>query len=88
MKGLHFGLAVEVNGRLLETTSPYRSGNRVTLLDVDFDPLLAKPETLKALNARLSAAAGDDAKTAAALAEFPGMKINTKPEVLIEFSGK
>ncbi len=60
----------------------------MTLFDVDFDPLLERPETLKALNARLSSAAGDDAKTAAALSEFPGMKINTKPEVRIEFSGK
>lgn len=88
MKGLHIGLSVEVNGRLIETTSPYRAGNKVTLFDVDFDPLLAKPETLKALNARLSSAGGDDAKTAAALSEFPGMKINTKPEIRIEFSGK
>ena len=88
MKGLHIGLAVEVNGRLIQTTSRFRSGNRVTLFDVDFDPLLDQPETLKTLNARLGAVMGDDTKTAEVLADMPGLKVDPQPEVRIEFSGR
>jgi len=87
-KGMHLGFTVEVDGRITSTTSPFRSGNRVTLFDLDFDPLLEKPETLKALNASFAGAMGDDAKAAAALSKVPGLKIDPKPEVRIEFAAR
>jgi hypothetical protein len=87
-KGMHLGLTVEVDGRIISTNSAFPSGNRVTLFDLDFDPLLEKPETLKALNSSFAAAMGDDAKTAAALSKIPGLKMDTKPEVRIEFAAR
>ena len=87
-KGMHLRLTVDVDGRITSTNAAFHTADRVTLMDLDFDPLLEKPETLKALNTRLAGAMGDDAKTAAALSEFPGLKIDTKPEIRIEFAGR
>ena len=84
-KGMHIGMSLDVDGAISSTTASYRAGNRVTLIDIDMDPLLADPATLKAMNARLASAMGDDAKTAAVLSEFPGVKIETKPEIRVEF---
>jgi hypothetical protein len=87
-KGMHLRLTVDVEGRILSTDAAFHTQRQVTLMDLDFDPLLEKPDTLKALNARFSAAGGDDAKTAAALSELPGIKIEVKPEVRIEFAAR
>jgi hypothetical protein len=87
-KGMHLRLTVDVDGRIVSTDAAFHTDRRVTFMDLDFDPLLEKPETLKALNARFSAAGGDDAKTAAALSELPGIKIDVKPEIRIEFAGR
>jgi hypothetical protein len=84
-KGMHIGMSIDVDGAISSTTASYRDGNRITLIDIDMDPLLADPATLKKMNARLSSAMGDDRKTAAALSEFPGVKIETKPEIRVEF---
>ena len=85
-KGMHLGVTVEVDGRIVSTTAAFHDDRQVTLMDIDFDPLLEKPDTLKALNARFSSAMGDDAKTAALLSELPGVKIDVKPEIRIEFT--
>jgi len=87
-KGMHLRLTVDVDGRIVSTDAAFHTDRVVTFMDLDFDPLLEKPETLKALNARFSAAGGDDAKTAAALSELPGIKIDVKPEVRIEFAAR
>ena len=87
-RGMHIAMNVDVEGAIVSTNASYRDGSRVTLVDLDMDRLLEDPKTLDALNARLSAAAGDDARTAAVLSEFPGVKIETKPEVRIEFAGR
>jgi len=87
-KGMHLRIAVDVQGKITSTNAAYHTDDRVTLMDVDFDPLLEKPETLKDLNTRFNAAMGDDAKIAAALSELPGIKIDLKPEIRIEFAGR
>ena len=87
-KGMHVGLSIDVDGRITSTDATYHDGSRVTLMDLDMDPLLEKPETLKAMNERLASAMGDDAKTAAALSEFPGVKIESRPLVRVEFAAR
>jgi hypothetical protein len=87
-KGMHLRLTIDVDGRITSTNAAFHTDDRVTLMDLDLDPLLEKPETLKALNDRLAGAMGDDAKTAAALSELPGIRIDTKPEIRIEFAGR
>ncbi len=85
-KGLHMGMAVEVEGKVVRTNSPYVEGSKVTLMDIDFDPLLADEGKLKDLNEKMEGAMGDDQKTMEALKEIKGLKIITAPEISIEFT--
>ena len=85
-KGLHMGLAVNVEGKVVKTNSPYVEGSKVTLLDIDFDPLLSDPKGFKSLNEKLEKAMGDDRKMMEVLKGIKGLKITTDPEVSIEFT--
>jgi hypothetical protein len=87
-KGLHMGMAVEVEGKVVKTNSPYVEGSKVTLMDIDFDPLLSDEEGFKALGAKMETAMGDDRKTIEALKGIKGLKIVTDPEISIEFAPK
>jgi hypothetical protein len=87
-KGLHMGLAVDVEGNVVKTNSPYVEGSKVTLMDIDFDPLFSDDESFKALSAKLEKAMGDDLKTMEALKGVKGLRIVTDPEVSIEFAPK
>ncbi len=87
-KGLHMGVAVDVEGKVVKTNSPYVDGSKVTLMDIDFDPLLSDVEGLKGLNEKIEAAKGDDLKTLEAMKGIKGLKITTEPEISVEFSSK
>jgi hypothetical protein len=87
-KGLHMGIAVDVEGKVVKTNSPYVEGSKVTLMDIDFDPLFSEEEGFKELSAKLEKAMGDDRKTMEALKGVKGLKIVTDPEISIEFSPK
>jgi hypothetical protein len=87
-KGLHIGMTVNLEGQIIKTNSPYAEGSKVTLMDIDFDPLLSDEEGLKALNARMETAKGDDRKMMGALKGIKGLKITTDPEISIEFAPK
>jgi len=85
-KGMHLAVALAFDGRIVKTNSAFHTENRVTVMDLDFDPLLEKPETLKALNSRFTAATGDDRAMAAALSTLPGIKVDVQPEIRVEFA--
>jgi len=87
-KGLHMGMAVEVEGKIVKTNSPYVEGSKVTLMDIDFDPLFSNEKGFKALSEKLEKSMGDDRKTMEALKGVKGLKIITDPEVSIEFAPK
>jgi DNA-binding protein YbaB len=61
---------------------------QVTLMDIDFDPLLSDEEGIKTLSAKMETAMGDDRKTMEALKGIKGLKITTDPEISIEFVPK
>jgi len=61
-------------------------GSKVTLLDIDFDPLLSNEKGFKALSEKMDTAKGDDWKMMEALKGIKGLKITTDPEVSIEFT--
>ena len=42
-KDMKISLAVEVAGRIVETNAEYRDGSRVTLMEMDFNKVLAEP---------------------------------------------
>lgn len=80
LAGARITIDIEPAGRLVRSSSPYVSGNRVTLLDVNVDALLADDTLLQRLQA---AKTPDEAK--AILKNVPGLKANLDPELTIEF---
>ena len=86
LKGLHMGMAVNVEGKVVKTNSPYVEGSKVTLMDIDFDPLLSDEKGFKALSEKMETAKGDDRKMMESLKGIKGLKITTDPEVSIEFT--
>lgn len=82
MKGLKMNTAVEVNGKIVKTNAAHVAGPRVTLLDLDFDVIASDEATFKKFSE-----AGDDPKSMdpAVLAGLKGIKVQTVPEVTIEF---
>jgi hypothetical protein len=84
MKGMMAGLkiksVVEVNGKLVKTSSPYAVGPVVTLMEMDFDALDA------AALQKLSEAGPGGPPTPAMMKGIKGIKVSD-PEVTIEFTG-
>jgi hypothetical protein len=79
--GAHLSIAVEPSGHVVRTSSPFVEGQRVTLLDLDFDEVTKDEALVSRLQGVRSV---DDAK--AALKDVPGLKINFDPEITIEFT--
>ncbi len=88
MKGMMAGLKLsgilEVNGRLVKTNSPYAKGSAVTMLEIDFDQAAADPASMAKL-AEIDDPATADPKL---MAGIKGLKVNTLPELTIEFAAK
>jgi hypothetical protein len=77
MRGLFVDVTLNVNGRIVKSNSPYVDGSRVTLLQIDFDKLMADEASLLKLQS------AKDLKT---LSSVPGLKISSEPKVTVEFS--
>jgi len=80
LAGAHLSIGIEPVGKIVRTSSPYVTGNRVILLDVSVDALFADPTLLQRLQ---SAKTPDEAKII--LKDVPGLKANLDPELTIEF---
>lgn len=81
MAGLKMTTAVEVNGKLVKTSSPYAAGSTVTLLEIDFDQI-----DEAGLN-KLSGSDPSAPPSAELLKGVKGIKASSG-EVTIEFAGK
>jgi hypothetical protein len=81
LAGARLTVSVEPDGRLVQTSSPFVDGNRVTLIDIDIDRAAADPDLAKKLQ---SPKTQDETK--AAINSVPGLKITLDPEITIEFS--
>ena len=84
-KDMRMLIAVDVDGTLVRTSSPYVEGNRVTLLDVDMGQLFSNPEGIDKVS---SLSLGPDTsitqlREALAKAGVTGLKVN-EPKVTIE----
>lgn len=81
-KDMKISMAVEVAGAIKETNAEYTEGSRVTLMEMDFNRLLANPEKFKKL-------AKENPKTLqeskALMKGIDGVKVETAPEVKIKF---
>jgi hypothetical protein len=85
LKGMRMMIAIDVDGTLVRTSSPYVEGNRVTLIDVDMEQLFSNPEAIDKMAAlNLGPDTGiSQARDALAKAGVKGIKIND-PKVTIE----
>lgn len=77
MKGMFVDVSLDVDGRIVKTDAPHVQGSRVTLLQIDFDKLLADDAALQRLQK------ATDIKE---LAGVPGLKVLTNPKVSVEFA--
>jgi len=83
LSGARLTVAIEPDGRIVQTTSPFVDGNRVTLLDVDVDRAASDPDLAKKLQG-----AKTPEETKAAVNSIPGLRITLEPEISIEFAPK
>ncbi len=82
-KGMRVFLAVDVQGTVTGADASYRKGNMITLVDMDFDKLMAHPREFAAFNAL-----GPDPspeKMQKVIKKIPGLKIETRKEVQVRF---
>lgn len=85
-KDMRMSIAVDVDGTLVKSSSPYVEGNRVTLLDLDFGQALSNPEAFEKLD---KVSMGPDTsisevRVAMEKAGIKGFKVN-EPTMTIEF---
>jgi hypothetical protein len=83
LKGLRIGLYVDAGQKVVKTTSPYLEGNRVTLMEIDFESLLGDEQKLQQLMATEDQGSMEAAKKI--LKDFPGVKVNVDRQVTIEY---
>jgi hypothetical protein len=77
MQGLFVDVSLNIDGRILKTNAPHVDGSRLTLLQLDFDKLLADEAGLLKLQS------ATDIKS---LGNVAGLKVITDRKVTVEFS--
>ena len=70
-------VSLNVNGRILKSDVPYVQGTRITLMQIDFEKLLAAGTSFQKLQT------APDTKS---LSGLPGLKMVSEPTITIEFS--
>ena len=83
LKGMRVFMAVDVNGSILSTNATYRKEKRVTLMDVDFDKLLANQKQFASFAALGSYPSSQEMRKI--MKKIPGIKLETQKEVEISF---
>lgn len=73
---------VVLNGNVVGSNASYRDGNRITLLDFQFNQLLANPDFKTKLMEGKSSEMGNFQNLGKT---FPGLKIETRPTVEVRF---
>lgn len=82
MAGLKVVAEVEFIGTILETNAEHRNGNKITLIEIDFDKLAQNPDNL-AIFLNHSEESGIIRQ---ALAGAPGLKFDSNPRVTTLFN--
>ena len=82
LRGSRFSVHLVLQGQVVETDATYRDGDRITLVELDFDTLLEDTESLERL---LDVQDPSPEEAKALLARTPGMKVETRKEVTVRF---
>lgn len=77
MQGMFVDISLEVDGRIIKTNAPHVEGSRLTLMQLDFDKLLADESGLLKLQK------ASDMKS---LEHVAGLKLITEPRITVEFA--
>ena len=80
--GMRVSMVIEFDGELVKTNASFVDGNRVTLMDMDFDALLASEEAFKKFASSNPEGLGS-AKDI--MKNIPGMKVEVQKVVKISF---
>lgn len=83
LTGARLTVALEPEGRLVQTSSPFVDGNRVTLIDFDIDKAASDPDLVRKLQ---SPKTPEEIK--ASVNSVPGIKLTLDPEISITFAPK
>jgi hypothetical protein len=75
--GMYFDVSLAIDGKILKSNAPFVNGGRVTLIQMDFDKMMANPEAFQKMQ---------QAKDLAGLQNVPGLKVVSTPTVTIEFT--
>ena len=82
LEGARIHMALAIEGAITETNASYVDGNRITLIDIDFDLLLEDEEQLELLsNANPQTAS----EIKALLEGVDGIKVETTEEIIVRF---
>ncbi len=81
-KGARISLQVEVDGDIMETDASYRTGNQVTLMDINLEALLEDPEQFENLSQQQPSSI---AEARALLEEIDGIQVETQEVIQIHF---
>lgn len=81
-KDMRMKIAIQVAGKISATNAEYHDDKTVTLMEMDFNKLLANPEQMKTLT---KANPQSVAEMKALVKGVDGVKIETAPEVTIKF---
>jgi len=79
---MRIGMAVEVQGTIVDSNAAYREGSRITLMEVNFGTLLQDEETFKRL---VTADPQSLEETKALIKNSPGMKVDLQEEIRVRF---
>lgn len=81
-KDMKISIALEVEGRIVETNATYRDGSRVTIMEIDFGKLLEDEETFNEL---MGAQSGTIEGIKEIVKDNPGIKVETQERIKIRF---
>lgn len=82
LRGSRYSVYLVLQGQVIDTDATYRDGDRITLIEFDFDTLLEDPENLERL---MDVQNPSREETRELLAQTPGMKVETREEVTVRF---
>ncbi len=83
LKGMRVYMAVDIDGSILSTNATHRKEKRITMMDVDFDKLLANPKQFASFAALGSDPSSEEMQKI--MKKIPGIKLETQKEVEVSF---
>lgn len=81
-RDMKFTVTLAFNGSIVDTNATYRTGNRITVMDMNFNNLLDDPNFQKSLQ---SGQGGPPQDLEQLAKMYPGLKFETKPAVTVRF---